>query len=249
MTLPSDKDHVKREHLGTRIEGDELCTSPVCWCRILKSGRDGMQFYTYLPNGEDMTNLKATKHLGNFSDLYNKCDNLICWCQEETKVFKEDFVNYVHTPGENVKDTNPKRGVGETKVPLHLVSPIMQAYMSIAQFLGNVKYGRWNWRAGGAAVSTYYAAHQRHMQRWYEGEELDPDDGTPHLANAMTCLQILIEAKYRGVMEDDRPPSTDLKPLYAEIEQIMKKIVEKYKDRDPKDYTIKDKVPNARPLL
>lgn len=195
-TLLSDKGHIKREHFGSKVEGDEFCSDKNCWC-------------------------------------------------------SDEFIRpstYVHTPGENIKDTNPKRGIGATKVPLHLVSPIMQAYMSIAQYLGDVKYGRWNWRAGGASASVYYAALQRHMQRWYEGEELDPDDGTPHLANAVTCLQILIEAKYRGVLEDDRPPSTDLKPLYNEVEQLMKRINEKYKDRDPKDYAILDLVPNHRQL-
>lgn len=137
----------------------------------------------------------------------------------------------------HIKDTNPKAAIGITKVPLHLVSPIMKAYMSIAQYLGNVKYGAWNWRGSGARASTYVSALYRHIDRWWEGEELDPDDGTPHLANAMTCLQILIEAKYRGVLEDDRPPATNLQPLYDEIQFTMDKIREKYKDRSPHHYT------------
>lgn len=146
-----------------------------------------------------------------------------------------------------IKDTNPKAAIGVTKVPLHLVSPIMKAYQSIAQFLGNVKYGGWNWRAGGVRCSIYVGALLRHVDKWYEGEELD-EDGTPHLANALTCLTMLIEAQYRGVLEDDRPPSTDLKPLYSDIEKMMVQIREKYKDRTPKHWTIKDQVRNEKPL-
>jgi hypothetical protein len=61
----------------------------------------------------------------------------------------------------------------------------VKAYVAIAKYLGGVKYGFWNWRAGGARASIYRAALDRHMDRWYSGEENDPADGTPHLANAM----------------------------------------------------------------
>lgn len=141
-----------------------------------------------------------------------------------------------------VKDTNPKSFIADKKVPLHLISPIAKALLSSAAFLGATKYGAWSWRAGGARASTYYGALQRHMDRWYEGEELD-DDGTPHLANALACICILAEAKYRGVLEDDRPPSTDLRPLYADIEQMIEKIRSDHGHKNPHHWTIKDKLP------
>lgn len=140
----------------------------------------------------------------------------------------------------DVKPTNPKDAIGISKLPLHLVSPIVRAYQAIAHFLGNVKYGAWNWRDGGARASVYVSALLRHVDRWWEGEHYDPVDGTPHLANAQACLNILIETQYRGVMIDDRPPSTDLQPLYDEMEAIMVKIREKYKDKAPRHYTIAD---------
>jgi hypothetical protein len=147
----------------------------------------------------------------------------------------------IDRPDDSIKETNPKSFIAGKKVPLHLISPIAKALLSSAAFLGEVKYGRWNWRAGGARASTYYGALQRHMDAWYEGEELD-SDGTLHLANALACICILAEAQYRGQLEDDRPPSTDLKPLYADIEGIMSRILSKYGDRDPKHWTIKDKI-------
>lgn len=57
---------------------------------------------------------------------------------------------------------NPKDAIGSTKVPLHLVSPISKAYQAIAHFLGNVKYGAWNWRGAGARASIYRSALERH---------------------------------------------------------------------------------------
>lgn len=143
----------------------------------------------------------------------------------------------------NLKPTNPKDAIGITKVPLHLVSGVVKAYQAVAHYLGNVKYGAWNYRPGGVRVSVYVSALNRHIDRWFEGEKYDPVDGTPHLANAQACINILIEGEYRGNLTDDRPaPGTDLAPLYAEMEAIMVKIREKYKDAAPHHHT-RDNVP------
>lgn len=141
---------------------------------------------------------------------------------------------------ENTKPTNPKDAIGVLKVPLHLISGVVKAYQAIAHYLGNVKYGAWNYRAGGARASVYVSALHRHIDRWFEGEEYDQADGTPHLANAQACLNILIEAKYGGNLVDDRPPSRDLSPIYKEMEGIMARIQAQYPDRDPRHYTIAD---------
>jgi hypothetical protein len=140
----------------------------------------------------------------------------------------------------DVKETNPKDALGAMKVPLHLVSPVVKAYQALAHFLGNVKYGAWNYRPGGARASVYYSALNRHMDAWYEGEELDPVDGTPHLANALACINILIETQYGGNLVDDRPPSRNIRPLYAFVERCMKNIVARYGDKKPRHYTKAD---------
>lgn len=141
------------------------------------------------------------------------------------------------------KPTNPKDGIGVTKVPLHLVSGLVKAYQSVAHYLGNVKYGAWNYLACGARASVYVSALYRHIDRWWSGEELDPVDGTPHLANALACLNIIIETKHRGNLIDDRPPATELGPVYSELERMMENIRERYKDRNPRHYTIQDSEP------
>lgn len=139
-----------------------------------------------------------------------------------------------------VKPTNPKDAIATNKLPLHLVSGIVKAYQAIAHYLGNVKYGASNYFIAGARASVYKSAHDRHMDRWWAGEENDPVDGTPHLANALACINILIECKERGVLTDDRPPSHDMTPLYTKLEALMPEIRERYKHLTPKHYTITD---------
>lgn len=142
----------------------------------------------------------------------------------------------------STKFTNPKDGIGITKLPAHLVSPIVKAYQAIAHYLGNVKYGAWNYRAAGARASVYKAALERHMDAWWEGEECDPVDGTPHLANALACIGILIDAKHAGLLTDDRPPSqaSELRAVRDEFEGLMVKLQAMYGDREVRHYTIAD---------
>jgi hypothetical protein len=138
--------------------------------------------------------------------------------------------------------TRPKDVVAVDKLPSHLVSPIVKAYEAIAHFLGNVKYGAWNFRRASVKASVYKSALDRHMDAFWEGEWYDPVDGTPHLANAKACLNILIEAHHAGTLIDDRPPSLhgELAKVRAEFEALMPKIREKYKDKAPRHFTIAD---------
>jgi hypothetical protein len=105
-----------------------------------------------------------------------------------------------------------------------------------------VKYGAWNYRGAGVRYSVYKSALERHVDAWWEGEENDPTDGTPHLANAQACLNILIEGKFTPSTIDDRPPSRAeaLARIRAELEALMPQIRERYADKDPKHWTIAD---------
>lgn len=142
----------------------------------------------------------------------------------------------------SAKQTNPKDAIADTRLPLHLVSPVIKAYQAVAHVLGNIKYGAWNWRPAGARASVYYSAQQRHMDAWWEGEKYDPTDGTWHLANAQACINILIECQESGNLVDDRPPSRSdvLARVRKEAEEIMAGIKAKYPDRKPRHYTIAD---------
>lgn len=145
-------------------------------------------------------------------------------------------------PAPDTKPTNPKDAIGVTKLPLHLVSPIVKAYQAVAHYLGNVKYGAHNYVVCGARASVYKAACDRHMDAWWAGEEFDPADGTPHLANAMACIGILIETFEAGNLTDDRPPSTAYSRVRAKLEPIMAKILAQHGDKRPRHYSIQDTV-------
>lgn len=135
---------------------------------------------------------------------------------------------------------NPKASVGETKLPLWLLSPIAKAHWCMAQFCGMLKYGAWNWRAAGVKTSTYLSAMERHIEGYKSGERLDPIDGTHHLGNIMACCAILLEAEACGKLTDDRPPVVDHRPTMRECESLMAKLREQYKDKAPKHWTNED---------
>ncbi len=138
------------------------------------------------------------------------------------------------------KDTNPKDAIGATKVPLSLLSPIAKAMWALAQFSGMVKYGAFNWRVAGVRASIYLDAIDRHRDAYLSGEELDPVDGTHHLANIMACCAILLDARAAGKLTDDRPPSVGIRETYAEVEAQMAVLREQYADKCPRHYSIED---------
>jgi len=96
------------------------------------------------------------------------------------------------------------------------------AYGALAFVEGDLKYGGFNWRVAGVSSSTYIAALLRHIAKWYNGEELDPKTGVPHLANAIACLAVIIDATESGMLNDDRPPKSDVASLLSKFEEKVK---------------------------
>ena len=90
------------------------------------------------------------------------------------------------------------------KAPWHLLP--VDAVRGIVAVLGfgAAKYGERNWEAG-MAWSRPYAALQRHMAAWFEGEAKDPETGMSHLWHAGANLLFLIAYEMRAVGSDDRP--------------------------------------------
>ena len=164
----------------------------------------------------------------------SSCANIDDAVAATTQEFNEKF-------DANSKPTNPKDCIGTNKLPLHLCTPTVTAYHAMGQLEGLLKYGRTNWRAGGVRASIYVDACLRHLFAWFEGEENASDSGLPHLAHALACIGIIVDAKAEGKLVDDRAFSHG---GYAKIvEQFTPEVArlrEKYKDRKPKHWTRSD---------
>ena len=109
------------------------------------------------------------------------------------------------------KPTHPKDAQATTRLPLDLVPDTVSAYAALAFAEGALKYGAYNWREAGVRASIYRAAIGRHLIRWWNGEDVDPKTGVPHLASIIAGAGIVLDAGLLGKLTDDRPPrSPDL---------------------------------------
>jgi hypothetical protein len=113
-------------------------------------------------------------------------------------------------------DDNPKTAVGATKVPLHLVPPVASHYMALAFKDGAVKYGPYNWREHMVSSSVYYGAARRHLDSWWDGEDVSADALVHHLGHVMACCAILLDALTVGKLNDDRPIKGAVAALQAQ---------------------------------
>lgn len=102
-------------------------------------------------------------------------------------------------------DNNPKTAIGVTKVPLHLVPPSAKHFLALALADGARKYGPYNWRDAAISVSVYKSALERHMDAYWDGEDRAPDSGVHHVAHAMACCALILDAMTVGRLNDDRP--------------------------------------------
>jgi predicted RNA-binding Zn-ribbon protein involved in translation (DUF1610 family) len=139
------------------------------------------------------------------------------------------------------KLTNPKDSIGSDKLPLHLFPTTAKYYGCLALLDGCLKYGRSNFRSAGVRASIYYDALNRHIDKWFEGQDKDEDSGLPHLAHAIACIAILIEATEAKNMTDDRMFPTNFDSMLKELTPEVKRLKEKYKDKNPRHWTIADK--------
>lgn len=103
-----------------------------------------------------------------------------------------------------------------------------------------LKYGRSNFRAIGVRASIYVDATRRHLNAWFEGEDLDPDSGLPHLAHVLACVAILVDAQAAGKLNDDRMTTGGYRALVNELTPHVDRLKSLHAGKNPKHYTIAD---------
>lgn len=138
------------------------------------------------------------------------------------------------------KPTNPKDLLGSDKLPLHLWPATATALGCVAMLNGARKYGRGNFRVVGVRASIYVAALLRHVHAWNEGEENDPHDDVPHLAAALACLAIIVDASAAGKLTDDRPVAGGYHQMVESLTPYVAALKERHKELAPRHYTIAD---------
>jgi len=174
-----------------------------------------------------------------FSETENKkVENKDYWKVDKNTsgVWKE-----IPLAAEETKLTNPKDAIGSDKIPFHLWPETATILGSLGLLDGALKYGRANWRVAGVRASIYYDACRRHLNKWFEGEDMDPDSGVPHLGHALACLAILADAQAAGKLNDDRMVQGGYVNLIGVLTPLVKQIKETHAGYAPKHYTIEDK--------
>ena len=125
------------------------------------------------------------------------------------------------------KDTNPKDALGTAKVPFSTIPAQVMAETGLAMMEGALKYGRHNYRVSGVRTSVYYDAALRHLTAFWEGQDIDPDSGLPHLVKAIACCAVVRDSQIRGNWVDDRPPKTE-DGWVAELNDKARALLEKH---------------------
>jgi hypothetical protein len=110
---------------------------------------------------------------------------------------------------------------------------------------GALKYGRSNFRAIGVRASIYVDAVKRHVNAWFEGEDIDRDSGLPHMAHALACLAILVDADAAGVLNDDRQYPGGYRVLVEQLTAHVERLKTKYADRTPPTHYTIESVPHV----
>lgn len=127
------------------------------------------------------------------------------------------------------KPTNPKDQAATDRLDLSLFPDTAVAYGALAFTEGHLKYGGYNWRDAGVLSSIYIAALRRHIAKWWNGEDVDPVTGVPHLASALACIAVLIDAVECDALNDDRPPKVRAAgAFFNQMQQVVARLQELY---------------------
>lgn len=143
-------------------------------------------------------------------------------------------------PGERSRPSNPKTLAATTRVPMCLTPDTALVHLSLSFLEGYLKYGLFNWRAVGVSVMEYISAIKRHLGKFENGQDADPETLVHELASVMACCAIILDAKAVGKLNDDRPLPAPMFDMLREAEKVVKHLQELHKDKKPRHWKIGD---------
>jgi len=149
---------------------------------------------------------------------------------------------------EGADSLNPKQKYGDLKAPLCMVPWSAIIYLAMAFKEGARKYGPFNWRTKKIESMTYVSALMRHVAAWVDGEENDPESGNPHLAHALACLAILVDAKESGNLVDSRPVPGPAPGMLVHLATPSEPIMVRGTARDLSEFDVISEQPDHNPL-
>ncbi len=138
-------------------------------------------------------------------------------------------------PNEHTKPSNPKDMLGIKRFAMSVLPWNVLAWVAIALLEGAFKYARHNYRAVGVRASIYFDANARHMLKFWEGEDFDPDikfAKVHHVDKAIASLVVLSDSIKRGNWVDDRPPRCP-DGWYQELDQAVEGLWKQYPNPKP----------------
>lgn len=106
---------------------------------------------------------------------------------------------------------NPKDIAGRSKPQLGLIPTNAMVPVARVMELGAKKYGPYNWRYTPIGLMTYLHAMKRHIEDVINGIDIDPESGEPHLAHIASGAMIVLDAKAKGTLREDRPTVVEIK--------------------------------------
>ena len=125
-----------------------------------------------------------------------------------------------------MKSINPKDAIGSTKPPITTVPMNVMSELGVAMMEGSIKYGKHNYRVSPVRASVYVDAAWRHLSKWWEGEDIDPDSELSHVIKAIASLTVIRDAMMQDSWCDDRPVKA--KPYTEELQAQTDAVVKKY---------------------
>lgn len=119
---------------------------------------------------------------------------------------------------------NPKDLCAQQKVDMSVVPVVGMWHTAHAMMDGARNYGRYNWRAKHVIASIYYSAARRHLDWWWEGQDIDTKSLVHHLGHLAANAMILLDAIEGGTLIDDRPFVSDevRTRLLSRMESLVK---------------------------